>query len=147
MHVNKAARDKDNKMDNKIKHLEMLESIIERMGNNSFQLKGWTVALVSIIGALSANDAEKKFLILAIIPLISFWLIDSYYLHLERKYKMLYEFVRTKNEKDIDFNMNVHEINGKKIGYFSCIISGTELPFYGSIIAAVFFLVHVLKVL
>ena len=30
-------------MDNKIKHLEMIEAIIERMANNSFLLKGWAI--------------------------------------------------------------------------------------------------------
>ena len=39
----------------KIKHLEMIEAVIERMGNNSFQLKGWAVTLVGIIGGLSAQ--------------------------------------------------------------------------------------------
>lgn len=34
-------------MENKIKHPEMIESIIERMGSNSFKLKGWAVTLVS----------------------------------------------------------------------------------------------------
>ena len=33
-------------MENKIKHPEMRESNIERMGSNSFQLKGWAVTLV-----------------------------------------------------------------------------------------------------
>ncbi len=47
-------------MEKKIKHLEMIESIIERMGNNSFQLKGWTVTLVTIIGALSAKEDTRQ---------------------------------------------------------------------------------------
>ena len=34
-------------MENKIKYLEMIQSVINRMANNSFCLKGWTVTLVS----------------------------------------------------------------------------------------------------
>ena len=54
-------------MENKIKHLEMIECIIERMAKNSFQLKGWAVTLVSIVGALASNDADKRFITIAII--------------------------------------------------------------------------------
>lgn len=44
-------------MENKIKHPEMIESIIERMGSNSFQLKGWAVTLVS---TETMSDIIKK---------------------------------------------------------------------------------------
>ena len=46
-------------MENKIKHLEMIEHIIERMAKNSFQLKTWTMTLVAAIFALSSKDANK----------------------------------------------------------------------------------------
>ena len=34
-------------MDNKIKHLELIQGIINRMAGNSFMLKGWAVTLVA----------------------------------------------------------------------------------------------------
>ena len=43
-------------MDKKIKHLEMIQGVINRMASNSFLLKGWTVVLVSALFALAAND-------------------------------------------------------------------------------------------
>ena len=43
------------RQENKIKHLEMIESIIERMAKNSFQLKAWAMALVTVVGALGAR--------------------------------------------------------------------------------------------
>ena len=46
---------------NKIKHLEMIENIIERMAKNCFQLKAWTMTLVVLIGGLAAKDTERKF--------------------------------------------------------------------------------------
>ena len=77
-------------MENKIEHLKMIEKIIERMAKNSFQLKGWAMTLVTLVGALSANDADKRFIILAFIPIIVFWLLDSFYLQQERRYRALY---------------------------------------------------------
>lgn len=133
-------------MENKIKHLEMIESIIERMGSNSFQLKGWAVTLVSIIGALAARETDRRFFLLAFIPLIAFWAIDAYYLQCERKYKELYKQVRTKKEEDIDFDMTTENIHACRICYWKCVWSNTEAWFYGSISLAVLVLAFILKV-
>ncbi len=135
-------------MEYKIKHLEMIENIIERMGSNSFQLKGWAVALVSIVGALAAKETDRKFFLLAFIPLVAFWFIDSFYLQSERKYKFLYKTVLSKDESEIDFCMDTAGIAVKrtKMQYWKCLLSRTEAGFYGSIIIAVIVLSILLKV-
>ena len=122
-------------MDKKLKHLEMLENIIERMGNNSFQLKGWTVTLVALVGALAAQGSDKRFFLLSFIPLFAFWFLDSFYLQMERKYKIMYKRVSTQNEDEIDFNMDTRSIaysedEAKKICFCSCLFSKTEWTFY-----------------
>lgn len=43
---------------NKIKHLEMIEAVIERMAKNSFQLKGWAMTLVAAVGALASGTSS-----------------------------------------------------------------------------------------
>ena len=135
-------------MENRIKHLEMIENIIERMGSNSFQLKGWAVALVSIVGALAAKETDRKFFLLAFIPLVAFWFIDSYYLQSERKYKHLYKIVLKKDESKIDFSMDTDSIvvKGTRMQYRKCLLSRTEMGFYGSVIIAVIILAILLKV-
>ena len=59
---------------------EMIKNIIERMAKNCFQLKAWTMTLVVLIGGLAAKDTERKFIIIAFIPIIVFWMLDTYYL-------------------------------------------------------------------
>jgi len=39
-------------------HLEFIQAIITRMGDNSFMVKGWCVTLISAIDALAAKDAS-----------------------------------------------------------------------------------------
>ena len=122
-------------MENKIRHLEMIESVIERMGNNSFQLKGWAVTLVSLVGALAAQGSDKKFFLLAFIPLIAFWFLDAFYLQIERKYKILYKNVSGKIENEIDFNMDTRKIvcegeDSNRICFWNCLFSTTEWAFY-----------------
>lgn len=125
-----------------MKHLEMIENVIERMGNNSFQLKGWAVTLTALVGALSSQGSDKRFFLIAFIPLLSFWFLDSFYLQMERKYKVLYKLVSDKGENDIDFNMNTRNIRyteeeAKRICFCACLFSETEWPFYIIIAGAV----------
>lgn len=54
-------------MEKKLKHLEMIQAVINRMANNSFMLKGWTVTLVAGIFALASKDADKMYFLIAIV--------------------------------------------------------------------------------
>ena len=88
-------------MEDKISHLQMIQSIIDRMGKNSFSLKGWSVGIMIAIYAFAGQNYNKA-VIVTLIPLIIFWILDSsYYLMLERKYRRLYEFIRNIFSKTI----------------------------------------------
>lgn len=113
-------------------HLEMVQGIINRMGSNSFSLKGWAVTLVAGIFALAAKDANLRFFLVAYIPIVVFWGLDAYYLQQERKFRSLYDTVRNMTDDQIDFSMKISlsESERKKCGYLSCLLSTTELWFY-----------------
>lgn len=119
-------------MDNKIKHLEMIQGIINRMASNSFALKGWGVTLIAGIFALANKDTNKMYFLIAYIPVVSFWLLDSYYLLQERLFRDLYETIRQTPEEEIDFNMNIKKFKSikSKSNYYSCVLSITEAGFY-----------------
>lgn len=119
-----------------IKHLEMLQHAIDRMSQNSFSLKGWAMALVVAICALSSAGSEHRFAIIAFFPVIAFWFLDSYYLQIERKYRALYNHVRCK-EKKADLSLEIANIKGKNTWYCKCLFSKTEVVFYGAIIIGV----------
>ena len=119
---------------NKIGHLNMIQETIKRMGNNSFYLKEWSVGIMIAIYSFAGDNAHKS-IIITVIPLIVFWLLDTYYLTLERKYRCLYENVRKRDEKDIDFDMSLENIEIKmnqleKYCFFKIAFSKTILPFY-----------------
>ena len=137
---------------NKVKHLEMIENLIERMAKNCFQLKAWTMALVALIGGLAAKDSERKFIIIAFIPIIVFWLLDTYYLRIERQYRMLYKTITAKDDDKIDFSMELSQIqnlsiqDSKKICFLNCLFSVTELIFYLPITLSLFVFIHTLNI-
>ncbi len=119
-------------MDNKQKHLEMIQGIINRMASNSFALKGWTVTLVAGIFALASKDADKLYFLIAYVPIVIFWGLDAYYLYQERLYRALYGKVRKMCEDKIDFDMNANmqEFKTGKNSFLDCLISITEIGFY-----------------
>lgn len=118
--------------ENKRKHLEFIQSVINRMASNSFMLKGWAVTLVAGIFVLSGKEADKTYYLVAYIPIIVFWMLDSYYLLQERLYCSLYNKVRNLNEADIDFSLKAtkKEFPDKRNTWFSCVCSITESGFY-----------------
>jgi len=118
-------------MEKRIKHLELIQGIINRLSSNSFMLKGWAVTLVAGIFAISSKDADKMYFLIAYIPVIVFWFLDAYYLGQERLYRCLYDEVRAKQETEIDFSLDPTPFKNAKGDVFSsCLLSKTECGFY-----------------
>ncbi len=78
-------------MDAKLKHLELIQAIINRLAQNSFFLKGWSVTLVAALFVLATTDSHHTFIWLAVFPAIMFWLLDGYFLWQERLFRCLYD--------------------------------------------------------
>lgn len=118
-------------MEKKLKHLEFLQLTITRMNVNSFFLKGWTITLVAALFALAAKDANSNYVMIAYVVIPSFWVLDGYFLSIERRYRDLYNEVAKKNEEDIDFDMNHTRFDKGDRTWISGIFSSTLLIFYG----------------
>jgi len=57
-------------------HLQMIQRIIDRMAENSFQLKGWTVTLAAALKVFLKGEARPAWLFVPSLPVIAFWLLD-----------------------------------------------------------------------
>jgi len=124
-------------MEAKLKHLELIQSVINRMAGNSFLLKGWSVTLVSALFALSAKDSNQVFIYLAYFPCVIFWSLDGYFLWQERMYRKLYQKVSMTNLEEIDFNMDASEYKNEVDSWFSICFSVTLRMFHGAIFGVV----------
>ena len=132
-------------MENKLKHLEMIQGIINRMASNSFALKGWSVTLVAGIFALSSKDANEIYFLIAYIPIIVFWFLDAYYLKQERLFRELYDKVsKISDDNLVDFSMNTSEFK-EKVSAIPCLMmkSISITPLYLSISAVLLVLIHI----
>jgi hypothetical protein len=122
----------------KHKHLELIQGVINRLSTNSFLLKGWSVVLVSALFALSAPDSRIAFVYLAYIPAIIFWGLDGFFLWQEKLFRKLYDRVRLLSDDDIDFSMDTSTIEGDDRPTWICAtFSKTLIPFHGVLIFAV----------
>lgn len=122
----------------KHKHLELIQGVINRMSVNSFQMKGWSVLLVSAILTLSARineTVQDSVVCIAYIPILMFWGLDGFFLTQERRYRKLYDHVRDMDDKDIDFSLDTRKL--KPVGrlrWINVVLSRTLLAFYIALI-------------
>ena len=124
-------------MDNKLKHLELVQGVINRLSTNSFLLKGWSVVLVSALFALSVPESRPAFAYLAYIPAIVFWGLDGYFLKQERLFRKLYEYVRTLPEEEIDFSMDTTKVSDQVVQWAGVTLSKTLVVFHGVVIVSI----------
>jgi len=119
--------------ENQIKHLEFIQDVITRMGANSFQMKGWMVAIVSALLAIYADNHIWLYPILGLLPTFIFWGLDAYYLQQERKFRGLYKDIAgitTPSRTIMPFEMPLDLYTGKKFSYWNVFKSVSVLPLY-----------------
>ena len=124
-------------MEKKLKHLEMLQAIIQRMATCSFTLKGWNVVLVSAIFALAGGTEKWHLVFLAYLPAFAFWLLDGYFLRQEKLFRKLYDKVRLTSEEQIDFSMDTESVAREVTTLFRVGISKTLRLFHGAIVLTI----------
>ena len=124
-------------LDAKIAHLGFIQGVINRMGSNSFLLKGWSVTLVAAVFALSSKDADQRFILLAYFPVIVFWVLDAYFLHQERLFRKLYEKVASDLISSEKFVLNTSIVRDEVASVSKVFFSKTLLLFHGLIVGIV----------
>lgn len=133
-------------MENKYKHLDFLQAAIGRMAGNLFLLKGWSITLIAALFALSAKDANKLYVVLAYYPLFVFWVLDGYFLAQERRFRALYDHVRTLPDNQIDFSMDTRPFaKDYPNTWLGSLLSRTLLIYYGSLALVMLLIMSALR--
>ena len=133
-------------MDAKLKHLEFIQGVINRLATDSFRLKGWAVVLVAALLALLARAGRIELAVVTLVPIPIFWGLDGYFLWQERLFRALYDHVRVLKGTDIDFSMDVSTFHtGWHRSWCGATLSITLLLFYGALTAAIMLAVFVVN--
>lgn len=108
----------------KRQHLEFVQNVITRMASNSFQIKGFTMVMATLLAGLWGESKNILFLYLVIPATIMCAFVDAYYLQLERKYRKLYsnsvDRLEVKSTLKEVYNMDVRSISCR---YWECLFS------------------------
>ncbi|MBU4535442.1 MAG: hypothetical protein KKF16_06415 [Euryarchaeota archaeon] len=124
-----------------LKEIDVIQSIINRMASNSFLIKGWAITLIVATLLLKGDNYQT---LIAFVPLIAFWILDTFFLQTERKYRMLNKWV-IKNRLKTDaflLDMNTERLKKDKdykteykvASIPKIMFSITLITFYGSIL-------------
>jgi len=135
---------KDNLKEFMLKEIEVIQDIIKRMASNSFLIKGWCLTLV-VATLLISGKALNSFI--AFIPLITFWILDAYFLQQEKLYRSLYKWVISNRMKTSDFlfDMNTSRFKESVPKIFRLMFSFTLGLFYVSIFSITIIFILVIK--
>jgi hypothetical protein len=118
--------------DHTFKHLELIQAVIARMAQNSFFIKGWSIALVTATLAVASQKLSLPVSLLALFPAVAFWLLDAYYLRQERLYRRLYNFVAENGRTPAGGNFSMEtsafaELESGHRAFFSATVVITHL--------------------
>lgn len=138
------------------KEIDLIQSCISRMAQNSFLIKGWALTVVTVVLALMEKNIDPIYLCLVLLmPLIAFWYLDAFFLQTEKMYRKMYEWiidVRPKNDFSLLYDLNPHRFKDKVDSRKKVMWSITLRVFYGipllivlAIIAYQILLKHILK--
>jgi hypothetical protein len=110
------------------------------MAANSFLIKGWSVTLVAALFALASVDSRQEFAWLALLPSLTFWVLDGYYLRQEQLFRKLWDSVCAAPPGTLAgkmFSMSTKPFESQVDSKFAVMRSRTLLFFHGAIVLAV----------
>lgn len=113
----------------KSKHIDIVQSTISRMAQNSFAIKGWTITILVGLFVFLQNDEFRNNIFIYLIPIIFFWLLDSYYLWQERLFRKLYNDIIDNVTEESDLSMNVTQYKNT-VKFHSSLLSVSEIVIY-----------------
>lgn len=81
----------------RMKHLELVQNAVTRMGANSAALKGYCMGIVAALIALAGAIEKPRVLFLALPVILVFAVLDAAYLSLERGFRNHYDELRLRD--------------------------------------------------
>lgn len=123
---------------NRASHLEIIQGVINRMGTNSLQCKTWSMMLFSAMSViLFQTENPKKAMYICIIilfMLLVFWVLDAWYLKMEKQFRHLYNAVRKEAlPSGNDSNNNLYRMDYRQYlekSVFCTMFAAAILPVY-----------------
>lgn len=124
-------------------YISLLQENINRMASNSANCKTWLVTILAALLAIQVSLQELQGILwIALIPAILFYILDSYYLGLERRFiKIEGNFVEhEKTDEALSsflYNFNTKAIMSDRKATWQALWSASTFPFYITVILVI----------
>lgn len=113
----------------RLKQLEMLQGIINRMAGYGSAHKNYCITITTAICGAAVTLERPSLVLMSLIPILVFWLMDTQYLRVERRFRRLFMVAaQQKWEMPPDFDFNLNSVSG--VSFWSCAVSWSVMVFY-----------------
>src|SRR2546421_7632316 len=85
--------------------MEMIQAVISRLAGNSFLMKGWAITVSGAFLGFGVDRNDSELAAGAVVAILVFGGLDTYYLRTERLFRVLYDQVRKGDPKVDAFSM------------------------------------------
>ncbi len=90
---------------NRIKHMEMIQAVISRLGGNGFLVKGWAITIAAAFSGFALNLDNSPLAASGLVSALVFWNLDAHFLRSERLFRALFDQVRSGDDEIRPFFM------------------------------------------
>lgn len=122
-------------------HLGIIQSVIQRMSANSASSKAWCITLVSAVLVIVADKGKPQYAWIAIIPTVLFFVLDAYYLALEKGFRDSYNVFIDKLHRETIQGPDLYAVvpSGPIIKqFFRSLLSFVVWPFYLALLVMIY---------
>ena len=136
------------------KELDLIQAVITRMSNNSFEVKKWLIGILTAIVAFKHEEllgGNSQLIWLLLVPILCFWYLDAFFLSTEKLYREMYHWaVEYRSKTDLylyDLKTTIREVDENTVklkkedqAIQNVMLSKTIWPFY--IVPIVFIIMY-----
>lgn len=120
----------------RVKHLEMLQSLITRMAGYGASFKSYCITVTTAVAGFALTLHKPAVVLLALLPVIAFAIADANYLRVERRFRQVFDAVRAQGWDVMPtFEMNPNTVADQTFG--SAITSWSIVWFYAPLAVGV----------
>jgi hypothetical protein len=128
--------------DLRVKHLELLQAIVARIAGNSASLKNYCVTLTTAICGLAITLHQPVIVLLALLPIVVFAVLDARFLHIERRFRGLFDRIRQEDwATPPSFEIGLR--TAPAVSYWGTLCSWSIVIYYGLLLIGVVMVVAV----
>ena len=136
----------DKVADLRVKHLEMLQSVISRIAGYGASFKGLCITLTTAVCGFGITSHSSYVVVLAILPVFAFCVLDANCLRVERRFRLVYDSIRRQPwDTAPDFEISI--VSAPPLHIWDVLKSWAISGFYGPLLAGVLIVAAVGRVL